>query len=174
LVIIAKVMKKLITLQIVKKNVLIRVSAIFVLIWYSLGIIGFNVHTCSASDRSFIVTFLEDMSCSSIHPSDHCETDMTCCCCCSHHAQELPCDSDESLDEPECCTDEYQVITSMTDREDDSRRYHAADLVSLCMVSLLHDDSDTVQHHSALRSGIFSRVCHDARGIRVLFNVWRI
>ena len=68
-----------------KRNFGIRASAIFVLLWYCLGIIGFNVHTCNASNNSFIVTFLEDMSCDAIHPSDNCASTTSCCCCCGHH-----------------------------------------------------------------------------------------
>lgn len=157
-----------------KRNVLIRVSAIFALIWYSLGIIGFNVHTCNASDRSFIVTFLEDMSCESIHPSDNCETADACCCCCGHHAPEIPSDSDESLEEPECCTDEYQVVTSMTDRADEAKRFQVSDLVSSCPVSSDSADVRTLFHHSGVQLSGILRSCHDAHGIRVLYGVWRI
>ena len=161
-------------MQVVKRNVLIRVSAIFVLIWYSLGIIGFNVHTCNARERSFIVTFLEDMSCESIHPSDHCGAEQTCCCCCSHHTVEQHSYSDESIDEPECCTDEYQVVTSMTDRVDDSKRFQFSDLKSHCLI--LYDQLDAMSslHYHGIPSDILSRSCLDSRGIRVLCNVWRI
>ena len=157
-----------------KRNVLIRVSAIFVLIWYSLGIIGFNVHTCSASERSFIVSFLEDMSCESIHPSDHCGAEQTCCCCCSHHTSEHHSDSDESIDEPECCTDEYQVITSMTDRVDDSKRFQFSDLKSHCLILSDPADAMSAHHNHGPLSVCPSTSSHDSRGIRVLCNVWRI
>ena len=157
-----------------KRNVLIRISAIFVLVWYSLGIIGFNVHTCNARERSFIVTFLEDMSCESIHPSDHCGAEQTCCCCCSHHTAEQHSDSDESIDEPECCTDEYQVITSMTDRVDDSKRFQFSDLKPHCLILSDPLDAMSTLHYHGSSSDFLSRSCHDSRGIRVLCNVWRI
>lgn len=157
-----------------KRNVLIRVSAIFVLIWYSLGIIGFNVHTCNARERSFIVSFLEDMSCESIHPSDHCGAEQACCCCCSHHTADQHSDSDESIDEPECCTDEYQVITSLTDRVDDSKRFLFSDLKSHCLILSDPLDAMSTLHYHGSSSDFLSRSCHDSRGIRVLCNVWRI
>jgi hypothetical protein len=66
------------------------------------------------------------------------------------------------------------VITSMTDRVDDFKRYQTADLVSCCLASSHQTDAKTTQHYSALRPGVFLHASHDARGIRVLCNVWRI
>ena len=157
-----------------KRNVLIRVSAIFVLIWYSLGIIGFNVHTCNASERSFIVTFLEDMSCESIHPSDHCEVEQTCCCCCSHHTSEHHSDSDESIDEPECCTNDYQVLTSTTDVVDDGKRLQSFDRVSGTGNFDGLIDVKTLLRESDLHLGRLMHSISFTRGVHLVCNVWRI
>lgn len=157
-----------------KRNVLIRVSAVIMLIWYSLSIIGFNVHTCSASDRSFIVTFLEDMSCESIHPSDHCGAEQTCCCCCSHHTSEHHSDSDESIDEPDCCTNDYQVLTSTTDVVDDGKRLQSFDRVSGTGNFDGLIDVKTLLRESDLRLGRLTHSISFTRGVHLVCNVWRI
>ena len=87
-----------------KRNVLIRVSAIFVLIWYSLGIIGFNVHICHAS-----------------HHHSHSE---------AHHCECCHDESSESEVAFKCCTDDYLVLTVtgvVSENENDQNVSHMAD-----------------------------------------------
>ena len=149
-------------MPIVKRNVLIRVSAVVMLIWYSLSIIGFNVHTCSASDRSFVVTFLEELPCESS------------CCCCDHHTPEMPAESDVSFDVSDCCTNDYQVLTSTTDVVDDGKRLQSFDRVSGTGNFDGLIDVKTLLRESDLRLGRLAHSILFTRGVHLVCNVWRI
>ena len=67
-----------------------KISAIALVIWYIVSIIGFGVHTCRADQRSFITTFVSGMTCEDIHPEDHCADHHHCSDqeCCSHHSDD--------------------------------------------------------------------------------------
>ena len=156
-----------------KRNFGIRASAIFVLLWYCLGIIGFNVHTCNASNNSFIVTFLEDMSCDAIHPSDDCASTTSCCCCCGH-SPELSSHSDEMIAAPECCTNEYQVLTVAVDRVDESQRINIQDREFCTDILYSFNDSRVDSKISSSRMCGPPRACYGERGIYLVCNVWRI
>ena len=49
------------------KNVLMKISAIALVIWYCLSIIGFDVHTCSETGDSFVHISFTSHSCHDIH-----------------------------------------------------------------------------------------------------------
>lgn len=156
-----------------RRNVGIRVSAIFVLLWYFLGIIGFNVHTCNASNDSFIVTFLEDMSCDSIHPDEHCATVKTCCCCCGHDSEPSS-HSDESIELSKCCTNEYQMLMSEAYRLDESQRINVQGS-DICQ-GIIYSFSDNHTERAAYVSRMCSppRPCYGERSINLVCSVWRI
>ncbi len=100
------------------KTVIIKILAILLTVWYSMSIIGFDVHTCSGSGRSFVVTFVEGLTCEDIHPEHSC--DRTSCCthshdnCCSGHAENCPepvSGSGMTIAAKSCCSNDYQVLT---------------------------------------------------------------
>lgn len=100
------------------KNIGTRIVALLLLVWYSLSIIGFGVHTCSESNRSFLTNFISGVSCSDVHPSELCK--VSCCSaqkhkkCCSHHASDEGAEnhSDGGLKvvAKNCCHNDYQQI----------------------------------------------------------------
>ena len=59
-----------VTLHVDMKALLIKLSAMLMVLWYSMSIIGFDVHTCNGSGKSFIATFVSGTGCEDIHP-DH-------------------------------------------------------------------------------------------------------
>ena len=40
------------------KNLLTSLTAVLLVIWYSLSVIGFDVHTCSGSGESYVTTVI--------------------------------------------------------------------------------------------------------------------
>ena len=38
------------------KGLLTKITAMLLVVWYSMSIIGFDIHTCSGSGESFVVT----------------------------------------------------------------------------------------------------------------------
>ena len=155
------------------RNFGIRVSAIFVLLWYCLGIIGFNVHTCASTDSSYVVTLLGDLSCSSIHPADQCGTVKKCCCCCSH-TSEASTYSDESIDASKCCTNDYQVLLAAADRVDENQRLNLTSCVSTASFLSSFDSNviDSVRSVSYINGPPISSL--RTRGLHLVCSVWRI
>lgn len=87
------------------KSLITKVFAALLVVWYLVGIIGFGVHTCNGSGKSFIVSFAEGLSCEDVHPEHHCSKGS----CCAH--LQKCCDSGTaSLSSKPCCSSEYQVL----------------------------------------------------------------
>lgn len=158
-----------------RNNVHIRVAASLMTLWYCISIIGFDVHTCSASGRSFIATFVEGLSCQDIHPEHDCD-EGHCCghshCGCSGADCE---DSAGTLVRPvSCCTDDYQVLT-LTGAGQDDGGYRLSDVQFLTFHHLV-SEADLLSHTSG--QGLISRqlpvLRHHSRDVRLSCNIWRI
>ena len=93
------------------KKLLMKISAVLLIVWYCMSIIGFDVHTCVGSGRTFIATFAEGTSCTDIHPEHHCcnsgSKDVHEHGC---HETSSCCHSEQTVDNRTCCSNEYQVI----------------------------------------------------------------
>ena len=98
------------------KNLALRSGAMLLAIWYCFSVIGFDVHTCKASSRSFVSVFANVSSCEDIHPDHACGKGH---CCSSAHG----CCDDEtlSLKAESCCSDDYLSL-SLTGTSNDSQR----------------------------------------------------
>ena len=92
-----------VSLQVGMNNLLTSLTAVLLVIWYSLSVIGFDVHTCSGSGESYVTTVIGGTTCDDIHPEHD-------CCghgaCCTHHTEE---DGLKSADN-QCCTNEIEVL----------------------------------------------------------------
>lgn len=98
------------------KNLALRLGAMLLVIWYCFSVIGFDVHTCKASSRSFVSVFANVSSCEDIHPDHACGKGH---CCSSAHG----CCDDEtlSLKAESCCSDDYLSL-SLTGTSNDHQR----------------------------------------------------
>ncbi len=103
--VILKVWYYFLYLQIVMKQVIIKMLAVMLTVWYSMSIIGFDVHTCSGSGRSFVVTFMEGLTCEDIHPEHSCAAAP----CCGNSHEEHCCD-DVSIGAKSCCSNDYRAL----------------------------------------------------------------
>lgn len=107
-------------------------------VWYSMSIIGFDVHTCSGSGRSFVASFVKGMTCEDIHPEHVCNPESCCahehdhsCCGHSHHDEDCAMDHSDCLycdgtafKAQSCCSNDYQVLAlTGTMSSDDHRHY---------------------------------------------------
>lgn len=125
------------------KDRVLRFSALLLVIWYCFSVIGFGIHTCQASERSFVATFISGLTCADIHPEHKCDKGL-CCSYASHdcggdHAHDGGCcghseDDDMSVYPASCCSNDYLalVITGCeNDNEDrtgtmsDALAFHA-------------------------------------------------
>ncbi len=183
-----------VNLQVGMKEKLLRLSAMLLVLWYCFSVIGFNVHTCRASGRSFIATFVSGLSCSDIHPEHSCGHDHSSCasmetpsCCQGHgHSHETPscCHSDL----PSCCSSHDEMSFECQDCCDDdhlalkltgcvSEKANSIDQVQQISVHCLSDVHDSVHTAMAQRAtGLLLPV----RGLTVPWDyqsrlgIWRI
>lgn len=148
------------------KNVSTSLTAMMLVIWYSLSVIGFGVHTCSGSGQTYIATVASGFTCEDIHP----EHGHSACGCCHTGRSE----ADRSFDRKPCCTDEYHVIAltgvrGEDDNDDDLRGF-----------AFLGHEIHVLQHvsgitqyglktfHKPRQGGTLSR------DVLASYNIWRI
>ena len=172
-----------ITLHVGMKGRILRFSALLLLIWYCFSVIGFGIHTCRASDRSFVATFVSGLTCADIHPDHECDKGNCCshasheCCgkhrhddgCCSHSA-----DGGIALQAESCCSSDYLalVITGCaTDNEDradimpDAVAFHVQNVAS----GDFQSDISSYKYRHKPDSGPRLNV-----DIQSVLNIWRI
>lgn len=164
------------------RNLGTRIFAFLLVVWYSLGVIGFGVHTCSESNRRFITNFISGVSCEDIHPMDVCKA--SCCSshkhknCCSHHL------SDEAEKEvpagyvkfsnKACCSNDYQQI-ELTGSGQDSASEQSVNLVPLYSIYIASSYSDKCLSCSNVIKARALPDTHQPTGeLRPLLSVWRI
>ena len=164
------------------KNLVTRIFAAILVIWYSLSVIGFGVHTCSENKQVFLTSFISGIECEDIHPSEMCNAH--CCSAakhknfCGHHTSED--DSAEQSDaavkfcSKTCCTNDYQQIelTGSGHMSVSEKFVEPMTLIALC------DDSSFVYLNSSFSKMIQALALLDLglhRGeLHPLLSVWRI
>ena len=98
------------------KSVVIKMLSALIAIWYCVSIIGFDVHTCKSSGRSFVTTVVNGLDCQDIHPEYGCDGHA----CCSHKT----CRHDGEVGfSSSCCTDDVQVLLLTGCRSDEGQNY---------------------------------------------------
>lgn len=173
------------------KGLITKVFAALLVGWYLMSIVGFGVHTCNGSGKSFVVAFYEGTSCSDIHPEHACGH-TSCCpdtsethvyCCCGHdetsvdeHQSCSSCDG-VVITSKSCCSDDYQVLgfagaLSFDDQrgQDSSAGHHIIHAIAL---------ANGVDFRPYLRNDIKYIPEPDSGlampwNIRSLYGVWRI
>lgn len=88
------------------KGLITKTFAVLLVVWYSMSIIGFDIHTCSGTGESFVVTFVEGLTCEDIHPEHQC-AGHSCCADsheCRHHEEDI------RIGAKSCCSSDYQVL----------------------------------------------------------------
>ena len=84
------------------RNVTLKISAVVLVACYLMSIIGFGVHTCMKSERTFVTAFVSSSACQDIHPEHHCADSHHCC---GHDEDAL------SFRPSACCSDDFVVLT---------------------------------------------------------------
>ena len=153
------------------KDRILSLCTMLLIVWYCFSIIGFNVHTCNASGRSFIATFISGLDCSDIHPEHH--HDHACCC---HHSDACDCHHHDqcTIKSADCCSDDHMSLditgTVFSDEQQDfdfqeSDLYAYADMFGS---GRLQNAYQKVSHESGTSVLIVPRDCQS------LLNIWRI
>ena len=101
------------------KSLFTKYVAALLTLWYTLSIIGFDVHSCAATGDTFVNSVLSGLTCEDIHPEHDCSGHGSCCgshkchdhkpeassCCGDHDAPAVEHDDD-------CCTNDIEVLDS--------------------------------------------------------------
>ena len=164
------------------KNLGTRIFAFMLVVWYCLSIIGFGVHTCSESNRSFLTNFISGVSCEDIHPADVCKA--SCCSankhknCCSHHSSDkedkkIPV-GDVNITAKTCCSNDYQQIelTGSGQVSVSEQSVCPVALVALCAVS--SSEYNSVSFSKMIQARTLPDRDLYMGELRPLLSVWRI
>ena len=157
------------------KNIGTRVFAAVFVIWYSLSIIGFGVHTCSSSNRCFLTTFISGDSCEDVHPADKCGK--ACCEKKSHqHVCKSCCNQSDGpmLSQTKCCYDDYQqIVVTGSGQNNGAKNF----MMPLCL-GVCADISSVSLDSLSYSKGILARALPDSivsmAKLRPLLSIWRI
>lgn len=152
-----------------RKTIVKYMSALLVL-WYSLSIIGFDVHSCNSTGEVYVASLAAGISCEDVHPEHSCKSHGGCC---EHHK---PATSGDHFDKSDCCTNDLQILeltgvySSSQQRlsDDDHSIDHAfnVDLVAETIVPELQRPLLTYLKHPD--SGV---VMPDRQAF---FSIWRV
>lgn len=149
------------------RNVVLKISALVLAACYLMSIIGFGVHTCMGSERSFLTTFVSAAACEDIHPEHHCADSHHCC---GHE------DDDVSFMPADCCSDDFIALTvtgTAPSNENDNAGcscgacFHAAELLSDSHIPSVR--SVTYRMFSPPDSG-----CIVPGDVQSVLGIWRI
>lgn len=156
------------------KNVLTSISALLLVIWYSLSVIGFDVHTCSTSGETYIATLASGFSCDDLHPDSHhapIHHDHSGCKCCHSHKEDA-----SSLTTKPCCSNDYKVIILTGVRvANDTDDAHERCMMSFVELPANTDDSCLNLYQSGLRA-FYKPRSEDIVpcDVQAKYNIWRI
>ena len=100
------------------RKMFVKYASVLLVLWYSLSIIGFDVHSCRSTGEVFVASLAAGVTCEDIHPEHSCKAHAGCCshhdtadCCGKEHSSENSCDhSSNHVDKESCCSNDLQVL----------------------------------------------------------------
>lgn len=153
------------------RKLLTNLCAMSLVVWYSLSVIGFDVHTCNRAGETFIASAGE-YSCETIHP----EHEYSCC----HHGHDHH-DAEtlhtSSFEIPPCCTDDYHVISLTGIRSEDEHAKQLRQDIAGDYIANLPYEEDV--HFNIFQSGLRvireqASVLSRHRSLHEFYNIWRV
>lgn len=157
------------------KKLIVRFCAMLLVLWYCFSVIGFNVHTCKASGRSFVATFISGLTCADIHPGHTCDKEHCGAAhekaCCHHH----DCNGGmPAFRTAACCQNDHIVLSITGCSSEDNNRQH--DFCSCAFYACVDLPAFIIRHQT---SGIHEFIEHFPglivhRDRQSLLNIWRI
>lgn len=153
------------------RKVSVKIFSLFLVLWYCISIIGFDVHTCRASGHSFVSSSLVGYSCEDIHPEHSC-SDHGHDCCHGHDG----CSARDCIHDGGCCENEFHMLTLTGLNQDEGHRHFDVCHCGLCpcVENLVSDILPDLTMGGMLRisgpgSGLI--VPENAQAV---FGIWRI
>jgi hypothetical protein len=110
------------------RKMFVKYASVLLVLWYSLSIIGFDVHSCKSTGEVFVASLAGGVSCEDIHPEHSCKSHGGCCChhenesCCAGHETEH---ADSHVAKEDCCSNDLQVLQLTGVQMSDNERFAA-------------------------------------------------
>ena len=104
----------------------VKYVSVLLVLWYSLSIIGFDVHSCKSTGEVFVASLAGGVSCEDIHPEHSCKSHGGCCChheaesCCTGHEADH---ADRQVAKEDCCSNDVQVLLLTGVHVSDNERF---------------------------------------------------
>lgn len=97
------------------RTLVMKYVAAIMAIWYLVGVIGLDVHSCSATGDVFVHSALRGVTCEDVHPGHDCNDHGSCCghpsSCCHSDCGSTDPDEAVSVDAASaCCTTEITAL----------------------------------------------------------------
>lgn len=106
------------------RKMFVKYMSALLVVWYSLSIIGFDVHSCRATGEVFVASLAGGISCEDVHPDHSCNAHGNCCghsgkaccghsdkACCGHEAESCGDHASAArVDKEDCCSNDLQVL----------------------------------------------------------------
>lgn len=119
------------------RKMFVKYMSALLVVWYSLSIIGFDVHSCKSTGEVFVASLAGGISCEDVHPEHSCRAHGSCCghdvatcceheskVCCEHETKTKTCCAHEAkpccghsdqhtgsqVAKSDCCSNELQVL----------------------------------------------------------------
>lgn len=110
------------------RKMFVKYASVLLVLWYSLSIIGFDVHSCKSTGEVFVASLATGVSCEDIHPDHSCKSHGGCC---GHHETESCCSgheigrADSHVAKEDCCSNDLQVLQLTGVQISDNERFGA-------------------------------------------------
>ena len=147
-------------LQFMMKSVFMKISAVVLVLWYCMSVIGFNVHTCNSEHHGHECS---GMCCSVVEHDHH--------GCCSSEADDLV------IKTVPCCSDDFQVLYITGACQVNEERNFM--LLQMGVSPYLHSVVSDV--HARLSLNYFNSIKYAPdsghfidEDVQSVFNIWRI
>ena len=93
------------------RKMFVKYMSALLVVWYSLSIIGFDVHSCKSTGEVFVASLAGGISCEDVHPEHSCKAHGSCCghdmaACCVHEDQQ----TGSEVGKSDCCSNDLQVL----------------------------------------------------------------
>ena len=93
------------------RKMFVKYMSALLVVWYSLSIIGFDVHSCKSTGEVFVASLAGGISCEDVHPEHSCRAHGSCCGhetepCCGHSDHQ----GESQVGKSDCCSNDLQVL----------------------------------------------------------------
>ena len=179
------------------RKMFVKYMSALLVVWYSLSIIGFDVHSCRATGEVFLASLAGGIACEDVHPEHSCRAhgsccghDMAACCehetkvCCAHEAKSCSGDSGQQtgsqqtgsqVAKSDCCSNDLQILelTGVSvSHERDTDNDHADEYV-------LNVDLFAEMTVPAVQRPLLTFLKHPDTGVvmpdrQAFFSIWRV